>query len=126
MVLISASMLVFSCGEDDTPIEESTNDMLNGVWTVSSFTEQGTEILGTEFLGYELRFVREGENGGAFSGVSTEPSTTLAASYEIVDEGTRIKIGPDTLSLDLRLETLTMSGENYFIQNNVNIVATKQ
>ena len=126
IVLISASMLIFSCGEDDTPIEESTNEMLNGVWSVSSFTEQGTELLGNEFGAYELRFVMEGENGGAFSGVSTDPSTTLAASYELVDEGTRIKIGPDTLSFNLNLESLTMSGENYFIQNDVSITATKQ
>jgi len=122
IVLISASMLIFSCGEDD----ESSNDILNGVWVVSSFTEQGTELIGSEFGAYELRFTSEGENDGAFSGVSTDPSSTQAATYEILDNGSRIKIGPDTLDLSLRLGSLTMSGEDYFIQNDVSITADKQ
>jgi len=127
--LVSLSLLSFSCGEDDTPPAESTNDDLNGVWLATSYQQSGLEQIPTIFTSLELTFTKDEADSGNFTAVSTNVagiSSTAAASYTVVDDGNRIKIGTDTLDLTSSSSNLTLEGNILFSQGMTSISATKQ
>lgn len=127
--LVSFSLLAFSCGDDDSPPAESTNDDLNGVWLSTSYQQAGIELIPSTFSSLELTFTKSDATGGSFTAVSTPASgnpSTAAATYTVVDDGDRIKIGTDTLDLISSSSSLTLEGNILFSPVETTIVATKQ
>jgi hypothetical protein len=76
-----------------------------------------------------LTFTKSDATGGSFTAVSTPASgnpSTAAATYTVVDDGDRIKIGTDTLDLISSSSSLTLEGNILFSPVETTIVATKQ
>jgi len=127
--ILSLCLLSFSCGDDDTPADESTNDDLNGVWIATSYQQVGIELIPSSVTSLELTFTKSDAVSGSFSAVTTTASgnpSTAAASYSVVDDGNRIKIGTDTLDLTSSSSNLTLDGNILFSVGETSISATKQ
>ncbi len=128
--IISISLLAFSCGEDDTPTIESTNDDLNGVWVATSYQQGGVELLPNTLSTLELTFTSTDTEGGTFSSVTTDLAGVQGAqtfsTYTVVDDGNRIVISTDTLDLTSSSSNLTLDGNIFFSTGEIRILAFKQ
>jgi len=130
-LIFSTIILLFFCAFSCNEEELTTNELLQGTWTVDSFNAMRMELINTEFSSVTLAFVSSNETEGAFTASLTDnieganPNAS-ASTYEIVEEGSRLRIGDDTLDMSISATSLSLSG-NLFFQpgGTVEIVASK-
>lgn len=129
VLILSLSILMFSCGEDDTPPSQKANDNLSGTWVASSYTINGQETIGTTYTAVDLTFSPSEDLKGTFSTKFTEQdgdTPTVTSTYTLVDDGDRIKLGSDTLNLMVTESNFEMDGDKvFFTAGNIVIKASK-
>lgn len=109
LLILSFTTLFTSCGEDDL----SPNERLQGDWIATSFVVSGTETIGTINSGLTLSFTSNGDESGTFQETTFDlngNSTSTALTYGVLDNGARIRIGSDTLNMDLTERDLRLDG----------------
>ncbi len=121
LLILSFTVFFTSCGEDD-PTNASTNSDLQGDWVATSFVVSGSETIGTLNSSLTLSFASNGEASGTMQGTITDingGSSATAFSYDVLDNGDRIRIGPDTLDMSASSSNLSLEGRLFGFQSTV-------
>ena len=113
LLILSFAAFITSCDDDSDPTNSSINSDIQGDWNATSFVVSGTETIGTLNAGLTLTFSSNGEASGTLQGTIldiTGGSSATAFSYDVVDNGDRIRIGPDTLDMSASDSNLSLDG----------------
>ncbi len=113
LLILSFAVFITSCDDDSDPTNASINSDIQGDWNATSFVVSGTETIGTLNAGLTLTFSSNGEASGTLQGTIldiTGGSSATAFSYDVVDNGDRIRIGPDTLDMSASDSNLSLDG----------------
>ncbi len=106
-------LMTFSaCKKDQDQVKEE----IVGTWNVTSYTEDGEELMGDEYTEFTLTFnAYEGTTGsGTWSIVSESEfgdfEFDFPLVYAISEDGSSIELMGETMDLEIVNNTLTMSG----------------
>jgi hypothetical protein len=121
LLFLSFAAFLTSCGEDD-PTNASTNSDLQGDWTATSYVVSGAETIGILNSSLTLTFTSNGDESGTMQGTITDingGSSATAFSYDVLDNGDRIRIGSDTLDMSASESDLSLNGRLFGFSSTV-------
>lgn len=113
LLIYSAAALFISCDDDEPATNASANADLQGDWDATSFIVSGVETIGTVNSGLTMSFTSQSDESGSFQGTIfdlDQNSNTTVFTYDVLDDGSRIRLGPDTLDMILSGNNLNLNG----------------
>jgi len=112
-LLLTGFLLTFSsCKKDQDRVKED----IVGTWNVTSYMEDGEELMGEEYTEFTLTFnAYDGNTGSGTWKIVSETEFgdfdfEFPLIYAIGDDGETIELMGETMDLEIVNNTLTMSG----------------
>ncbi len=135
--VLSIGLLFSSCKKEATPApttptatvdanEAKNNAISSGSWTVTSYTENGTERMQSALNSFTMTFKKEDKNNGNTTWALidlTGGAQNITGKYEVRNNGTEIDMEGDILGFTVSGSSLTIEGN--FQGTAVKIVAKK-
>ena len=92
------------CQEDEDP-NEATNNRLDGDWEVESWTLDGTEVMNSLVVSFEMEFDKQGPTDGETEWTVIRNNGTTdrtEGDYQVENDGTEIDF--DGTDFDIRID----------------------
>ena len=118
LMLMSGTLFLSSCGDDEVDPNEDLNNRLEGEWDVQSFFLKGAfsfEAIGNGFQSVTLEFEKQGPDDGEYeiTYIYTNGTTdTEEGDYEIENDGTEISLMPRNSSADDEEYDIEIDGDD--------------
>ena len=118
LMLMSGTLFLSSCGDDEVDPNEALNNRLEGQWEVSSFLGRstiGVEFMGSLYSNYEMEFEKQGPDEGEYEFTRfyvDGTSDRIEGDYEIENNGTELVLMPTNADLQDEEYDIEIDGDD--------------